>query len=68
MSNTDDAFGFPPYAAIEDFLHSRDHRNLRATERRIVAKALDGVPAVLLRNPPSGWWRELPAALMGNED
>jgi dolichol-phosphate mannosyltransferase len=59
LDNTEDAFGFPPYFAIEDFLHSRDGSNLRVAERTIVAKALDGVPAVLLRDPRMDWWQTL---------
>jgi dolichol-phosphate mannosyltransferase len=60
LDNTEDAFGFPPYFAIENFLHSRDGSNLRITERKIVAEALDGVPAVLLRDPRMDWWQTLP--------
>jgi dolichol-phosphate mannosyltransferase len=60
LDNTEDAFGFPPYFAIENFLHSRDDSNLRVAERRIVTEALDGVPAVLVRDPRMDWWQTLP--------
>ena len=36
MENCDDAYGFPPYPVIEDFLHSsRNGADLRASEREI---------------------------------
>ena len=60
LSNTEDAFGFPPYFVIEDFLHRRERSNLRMAERRIVAEALDGVPAILLCDPAMGWWENVP--------
>jgi dolichol-phosphate mannosyltransferase len=63
MSNSEDAFGFPPYSAIEDFLHSRSDSDLRAAERTIVAAAFVGVPTILLRSNTMDWWRELPTAL-----
>jgi dolichol-phosphate mannosyltransferase len=67
MSNSEDAFGFPPYAVIEEFLHSRSESDLRTAERTIVADAFDGVPTVLLRSTTMDWWRELPMALRGIE-
>ena len=60
LDNTDDAFGFPPYSAIEAFLRSRNGSDLRLAERRIVAEALDGVRAVLLRDPGMDWWQTVP--------
>ena len=59
MANSEDAFGFPPYAEIEDFLHSRDGSDLRGVERGIVARALEGVPATLVRSETMDWWRRL---------
>jgi dolichol-phosphate mannosyltransferase len=67
MSNSEDAFGFPPYSAIEGFLHSRSESDLRMAERKVVVDALDGVPTILLRSTTMDWWRELPTALRGIE-
>ena len=50
MANCDDAYGFPPYPVIQDFLHSRNGADLRGVERRTTAAALRGVPAALLQS------------------
>jgi hypothetical protein len=55
LSNCEDAYGFPPYAEIEHFLHSRAGVDLRADERAIIASALDGAPALLLRSETMDW-------------
>jgi hypothetical protein len=67
LRNSDDAFGFPPYSAIEDFMHTQSASDLRAVERSIVSEAMDGVPTILLRSATMDWWRELPTALRGIE-
>jgi len=60
MANCDDAYGFPPYPVIQDFLHSRNGSDLRATERRTTASALAGVPTTLLQSSTMNWWEHLP--------
>jgi putative flippase GtrA len=60
MANCDDAYGFPPYPVIQDFLHSRNGLDLRAAERRTTASALTGVPATLLESSTMNWWEHLP--------
>lgn len=55
MSNCEDAYGFPPYPAIAGFLHGSNERNLRAIEREIVAGALRGRSALLLRSTTMDW-------------
>ena len=62
--NSEDAYGFPPYPALEDFLHSRNGRNLQPSERQILASALSSVPAVVLRSESMDWWQRV-AALAG---
>ena len=44
MRNCEDAYGFPPYAAIEGSLRSRNGTDLKEVERAIVASALSAVP------------------------
>jgi glycosyltransferase involved in cell wall biosynthesis len=61
--NCEDAYGFPPYAAIEDFLRRRDGTDLRDVERAIVAHALSGLPATLLRSETMDWWLRLPGVV-----
>jgi len=63
LSNCDDAYGFPPYPAIERWLHSSNGRNLRETERGIIEAALDGKPTHLLRSPERNWHTMFPATV-----
>jgi dolichol-phosphate mannosyltransferase len=63
MSNCEDAYGFPPYSEIEDSLRRRNGSDLRDVERAIVASALSGVPAAVLRSESMDWWRRLPGVV-----
>jgi dolichol-phosphate mannosyltransferase len=65
MANCDDAYGFPPYPVIQDFLHSRNGVDLRGAERRTTASALMGVPATLLQSSTMNWWEHLPRLVDG---
>jgi putative flippase GtrA len=60
LANCADAYGFPPYDAIEGFLNNGGGRDLRLAERAIIASALHGVPATLLRSRTMDWWQRLP--------
>jgi putative flippase GtrA len=64
VENSEDAYGFPPYPALEHFLHSRNGRNLQSEERQILASALSSVPAIVLRSESMDWWQRV-AALAG---
>jgi dolichol-phosphate mannosyltransferase len=63
MSNCEDAYGFPPYAEIESMLRRWNGSDLRDVEREIVASALSGVPATVLRSDSMDWWRRLPGVV-----
>ena len=63
MSNCEDAYGFPPYSEIEDSLRRHNGSDLRDVERAIVASALSGVPAAVLRSESMDWWRRLPGVV-----
>jgi dolichol-phosphate mannosyltransferase len=63
MRNCEDAYGFPPYPAIEECLCSQSGRDLKQVERTIVASALSGVPAAVLRSETMDWWRRVPAVV-----
>jgi dolichol-phosphate mannosyltransferase len=67
VGNTDDAYNFPPYPAIEHFLHSGNGRDLRAIERQIVDAALAGIPAHVLRSETMDWWQRIPNLIGLNE-
>jgi glycosyltransferase involved in cell wall biosynthesis len=63
LSNCEDAYGFPPYPSIAPFLHSGNGRDLRAEERSIVARALEALPATMLRSTTMDWWQRLPGVV-----
>ena len=63
LANTEDAYGFPPYHHIEDFLLGSSGRNLRNHERQIIASALEGVPAALLTREERDWAAQIPGVI-----
>jgi dolichol-phosphate mannosyltransferase len=64
MENCDDAYGFPPYPLIAEYLYTRRGIDLREAERGAVCGALASAPATLLRSTSMDWWTRVPA-LMG---
>jgi dolichol-phosphate mannosyltransferase len=56
MANTEDAYGFPPYHEIEEFLRNRDGVDLRPKELQIVKSALGTIPVRLFRRVARDWW------------
>ena len=60
LANTEDAYGFPPYHAIEDFMLGASSVNLRTTERQIIAGALESIPAVVLTREERDWAAHVP--------
>ena len=63
LSNCEDAYGFPPYSAVEGFLRSRNGMDLAVREREIVAHALSGLPATLMRSDSMDWGSRLPGVV-----
>jgi dolichol-phosphate mannosyltransferase len=63
LTNCEDAYGFPPYSAIEEFLRSRNGADLADSERAIVAHALSGLPATLMRSDSMDWSSRLPGVV-----
>jgi hypothetical protein len=61
LTNTEDAYGFPPYRAIEGFLCRPKGHDLRAREREILTQAFQSCPAVLLRSNSLDWGRRISA-------
>jgi hypothetical protein len=60
MDNCDDAYGFPPYPLIAQYLYTRRGIDLRVAERSVVYSALAGAPATLLRSTSMDWWQRAP--------
>ena len=63
MRNCEDAYGFPPYAQIEGSLRRREGVDLKDVERGIVASALSGLPAEVMRSETMDWWRRVPGVV-----
>jgi hypothetical protein len=61
MDNSADAFGFPPYPAIERFLSNGNGKDLRASERQMISAALERCPTTVLSREDLEWWRQIPA-------
>ncbi len=60
LSNCDDAYGFPPYPSIKEFLHGTGDFDLRPVEQSIVRRALTGLPASLLQSSTMDWSHRIP--------
>jgi dolichol-phosphate mannosyltransferase len=60
MENCEDAFGFPPYSYIEEFLQGINGGNLKQAERAVVESAFATVPAKVVGSSTMDWWQQLP--------
>ena len=63
LSNCDDAYGFPPYDSLEEFLRTTKNGDLRDTERTIVTQAFENLPTVLLRSETFDWSERIPGLI-----
>ena len=71
LGNCEDAYGFPPYHRIEDFLLDASGEDLRAKERGILGGAFEGRPAALLSSTRLDWAERIPTLiqeLTGDEE
>lgn len=59
LEDCEDAYGFPPYAALEPFLTTCDGRNLRPEEQQIIADGLGTRPTTLIRRQARDWWARI---------
>jgi hypothetical protein len=66
LQNCEDAYGFPPYEALKEFLYLRNGEDLRKKEQGIIRQAMGGLPAVSIRSSTFDWWSRIPT-LVGNE-
>ncbi len=65
MRNCEDAYGFPPYSSIEGSLRRRNGADLKDVERGIVASALTGLPAAVMRSETMDWSCRVPGLVSG---
>ena len=54
LANCEDAYGFPPYTYIEEYLLGRDG-DLRNREAKAILAAVADCPTTLLQSPNYGW-------------
>jgi len=60
LQNCEDAYGFPPYEALKEFLYTRDGVDLREKEHAIIRQALGELPATVIRSNTFDWWARIP--------
>ncbi len=61
LQNCEDAYGFPPYADIKEFLYCHFGRDLHEQEQAIIRQALGQLPASVIRSSSMNWWSQIPA-------
>jgi dolichol-phosphate mannosyltransferase len=61
LQNCEDAYGFPPYEALREFLYNDNGVDLREKEHAIIRQALGAVPATAIRSSNLDWWHKIPA-------
>jgi 4-amino-4-deoxy-L-arabinose transferase-like glycosyltransferase/putative flippase GtrA len=69
IENTDDAYGFPPFAALAPHfvIDGADYQQLRARERALLTQALANVPVWRLRVRGHEWGELLPRLILGDD-
>ena len=60
LANGEDAYGFPPYPVIQEWLHSPNGLDLKARERSIIAEALASATTQVLHSPGRNWHEMFP--------
>ncbi len=60
LQNCEDAYGFPPYDALKEFLYLRGDADLREQEHAIIRQALGELPATVIRSSSFDWWSRIP--------
>jgi putative flippase GtrA len=60
LQNCEDAYGFPPYEDLKEFLYIQDGIDLRKKEHEIIRQALGELPATIIRSSTMDWWSQIP--------
>jgi 4-amino-4-deoxy-L-arabinose transferase-like glycosyltransferase/putative flippase GtrA len=70
IENTDDAYGFPPFATLAPhfMIDGLDYQQLRARERELLTQALQNVTVWRLRVRGHEWGELLPRLIEGGEE
>jgi putative flippase GtrA len=60
LANCEDAYGFPPYDDVKEFLYCHDDLDLHVVEQSIIRQAMDKLPARVIRSNSLDWWSQIP--------
>ena len=66
LQNCEDAYGFPPYEDLKEFLYFDNGVDLREKEHAIIRQALGELPATTIRSNSLDWWRQIPGFVNEN--
>jgi dolichol-phosphate mannosyltransferase len=61
LQNCEDAYGFPPYEDVKEFLYCIDDVDLHEKEFSIIRQAMGALPATELSSNKLDWWSQIPA-------
>ena len=61
LKNCEDAYGFPPYDDVKEFLYCYDDADLHEREQAIIRQAMDVLPARVIRSDSLDWWSQIPS-------
>ena len=60
LQNCEDAYGFPPYDNLKQFLYLQGGVDLREKEQAIIRQAMGGLPATQIHSSNLEWWCQIP--------
>jgi dolichol-phosphate mannosyltransferase len=60
LQNCEDAYGFPPYDDLKEFLYCHDDVDLHVKEQAIIRQAMGKLPATVIRSHNLAWWSQIP--------
>jgi glycosyltransferase involved in cell wall biosynthesis len=60
FKNCEDAYGFPPYDELKEFLYCDEGYDLRDKEHAIIRQAIGSLPTTLIRSENMDWWCKIP--------
>jgi dolichol-phosphate mannosyltransferase len=61
LQNCEDAYGFPPYDDVKEFLYCFDDVDLHEKEFAIIRQAMGALPATEISSSKLDWWSQIPA-------
>ena len=67
LQNCEDAYGFPPYDDVKEFLYCYDDLDLHVVEQAIIRRAMEKLPARVIRSDSLDWWSQIPT-FVNNEN